>query len=107
MDPQDPGYPLCPNHHLCTLPCKDPPRSRNLPCEGLARPRPVGLHGPMTTSAAPLLSANTLVVDQKTKIFEMKNQYRIYDESKQLIGSIEQVGQGILTFLARLGSDYD
>ena len=61
----------------------------------------------MNTSAAPLLTANTLVVDQKTKIFEMKNEYRIYDENNEKIGSIEQVGQGILTFLARLGTDYD
>lgn len=61
----------------------------------------------MTTAAAPLLSAHTLVVDQKTKIFEMKNEYRIFDENNQKIGSVEQVGQGILTFLARLGSDYD
>ena len=61
----------------------------------------------MTTTAASLLSANTLVVDQKTKVFEMKNEYRIFDENHQLIGSIEQVGQGILTFLSRLGTDYD
>ena len=61
----------------------------------------------MDPSAASLLSANTLVVDQKTKIFEMKNEYRIYDENNEKIGSIEQVGQGILTFLARLGTDYD
>lgn len=61
----------------------------------------------MTTAAAQLLSAHTLVVDQKTKIFEMKNQYRIFDENNVKIGSVEQVGQGFLTFIARLGSDYD
>ena len=61
----------------------------------------------MSTSAAPLLSASTFVVDQKTKLFEMKNEYRIYDEQSQLLGSVEQVGQGVLTFLARLGTDYD
>lgn len=60
-----------------------------------------------TTSAAPLLTANTLVVDQKTKVFEMKNQYRIFNEQNELLGSIEQVGQGVFTFLARLGTDYD
>jgi uncharacterized protein YxjI len=61
----------------------------------------------MTTAAAELLTANTLVVDQKTKVFEMKNEYRIFDENSQQIGYIEQVGQGVLTFLARLGTDYD
>ena len=61
----------------------------------------------MDNPAAQLLSAPTLVVDQKTKIFEMKNEYRIFDENNQLLGSVEQVGQSILTFLARLGTDYD
>ena len=58
----------------------------------------------MTTAAAPLLSAHTLVVDQTTKLFEMKNEYRIFDEQSQLLGSVEQVGQGILTFLASWNS---
>src|SRR5687767_9433199 len=61
----------------------------------------------MATTAPSLLSAHTLIVDQKTKVFEMRNEYRIFDENHQLIGSIEQVGQGILTFLSRLGTDYD
>jgi uncharacterized protein YxjI len=61
----------------------------------------------MASGAAPLLSADTLVVDQKTKIFEMKNEYRIFDANNEKIGSVEQVGQGIFTFLARLGTDYD
>ncbi len=61
----------------------------------------------MSTSAASLLSAPTLVVDQKTKIFELKNQYKIFDENSQQLGSVEQVNQGVVTMIARIASDWD
>jgi uncharacterized protein YxjI len=54
-----------------------------------------------------LLQRDRMVVDQKTKLFEMRNQYRIYDEQATLIGSIEQVSQSWFTFIARLGTGLD
>jgi uncharacterized protein YxjI len=54
-----------------------------------------------------VLSRRTLVVEQKTKIFELRNQYRIFDESGTQIGAVEQQRQSALAFLARLGTDWD
>lgn len=58
----------------------------------------------MSTS---LLRASTLVVEQRRKFFEMRNQYRIFDETGAQIGAMEQEKQSALAFLARLGSDLD
>ena len=46
-------------------------------------------------------------VHQRRKVFEMRNQYTLTDESGQPLGSIEQVDQSPFTFLARLFSDLD
>jgi len=54
-----------------------------------------------------LLSRSTLVVEQKLKVFEMRNQYRIFDESGIQVGAVEQEKQSALTFIARLGTDWD
>jgi len=54
-----------------------------------------------------LLDQSTFVVEQKRKFFEMRNQYRIFDESGSQIGAIEQTKQSVFTFLARLGTDLD
>jgi uncharacterized protein YxjI len=57
--------------------------------------------------STPLLQASTLVVEQRRKFFEMRNQYRIFDETGAQIGAMEQEKQSALAFLARLGSDLD
>lgn len=54
-----------------------------------------------------LLGRELLVVDQKTKVFELRNQYRIFDPDGEVAGSIEQVGQSWLTLLVRIWSDLD
>jgi uncharacterized protein YxjI len=54
-----------------------------------------------------LLEHSTFVVEQKRKFFELRNQYRIFDETGAQIGAIEQTKQSPLTFLARLGTDLD
>jgi uncharacterized protein YxjI len=53
--------------------------------------------------AAPsgLLSHSRFVVDQKAKLIELRNEYRIYDEQGNQIGSVMQVGQSILTRIVR------
>lgn len=56
---------------------------------------------------ASLLDRGLLVVDQKRKFFEMRNQYRIFDETGETAGAIEQVSQHWFTFIARLGTDLD
>jgi uncharacterized protein YxjI len=49
-----------------------------------------------------LLAHSMFVVDQKAKLIELRNEYSIYDESGNRIGSVMQVGQSVLTRLARL-----
>lgn len=58
-------------------------------------------------SAPELLERSTFVVEQKRKFFELRNQYRIFDEGGDRVGGIEQTKQSPLTFLARLGTDLD
>lgn len=56
---------------------------------------------------ASLLQVPTLVVEQRRKLFELNNQYRIFDTGGTQIGVVEQVGQSFLTLLARIGTDLD
>ncbi|MGH8911308.1 MAG: LURP-one-related/scramblase family protein [Acidimicrobiia bacterium] len=58
-------------------------------------------------ATTPLLQASVLVVEQTRKLFEMRNQYRIFDEAGTQIGSVEQSKQSVLAFVARFGSDLD
>jgi Scramblase len=57
--------------------------------------------------AAPLLTEPVLVVNQKLKLVELRNQFAIFDQHGNRIGSAEQVRQSPLAFLARLFSDLD
>ncbi|HEX2049628.1 MAG TPA: LURP-one-related family protein [Actinomycetota bacterium] len=54
-----------------------------------------------------LLELPSLVVEQKAKLFEMRNEYRVFDETGMQVGTIMQTKQSIFTFLARLGTDLD
>jgi uncharacterized protein YxjI len=44
---------------------------------------------------------------QRRKVFEMRNQYELSDDTGQRIGAIEQVGQSPFTFAVRLLGDMD
>jgi uncharacterized protein YxjI len=55
-----------------------------------------------TKAAAGLLAHNRFVVDQKTKLVELRNEYSIYDEQGNRIGSVMQVGQSVFTRILRL-----
>ncbi|MPZ73482.1 MAG: hypothetical protein GEU74_09660 [Nitriliruptorales bacterium] len=46
-------------------------------------------------------------IHQKRKLFELRNEYTLVDQSGTTIGTANQERQSILTFLARLGSDLD
>jgi uncharacterized protein YxjI len=54
-----------------------------------------------------LLAEPVLVVNQKLKLVEMRNEYRVFDQHGQPVGSVRQVGQSPLAFLLRLFSDLD
>jgi uncharacterized protein YxjI len=59
------------------------------------------------TTIHPLLQRETLVVAQKAKLFELRNQFALLDEQGQRIGSVQQVRQSALTKLLRIFSDLD
>jgi uncharacterized protein YxjI len=54
-----------------------------------------------------LLTEPVLVVNQKLKLVELRNQYRVFDQHGQPIGSVQQAAQSPLAFLLRLFSDLD
>lgn len=56
---------------------------------------------------SPLLRHSTYVVEQHRKLFEMRNQYRIFDETGEPIGQVEQVNQSPLAVFARFSTDLD
>lgn len=58
-------------------------------------------------SESALLQTETLVVKQKAKLFELRNQYQLLDTTGQPIGSVEQVNQSPLAVLTRIFSDLD
>jgi uncharacterized protein YxjI len=54
-----------------------------------------------------LLTRNTLVINQKAKLIELSDQYRILDEDGNEIGHINEEGQSVLKKAARLVSNLD
>lgn len=58
-------------------------------------------------NGATLLDHETLVVRQKTKLFELRNQYELFDATGQPAGTVEQVNQSPLAVLTRIFSDLD
>ncbi len=54
-----------------------------------------------------LLAHAKFVIDQKAKLIELRNEYSIYDEHGNRIGSVMQVGQSLLTRIVRLLSRSD
>ena len=53
------------------------------------------------------LSLPTLVVKQKLKLFELKNEYEFFDESGRPAGRVTQVRQSPLAMIARVVSSLD
>jgi scramblase len=57
--------------------------------------------------AASLLAEPVLVVKQKLKFVELRNEYGVFDPGGRQIGAVAQVGQSPLAFLARLFTSWD
>jgi uncharacterized protein YxjI len=57
--------------------------------------------------AGSLLAQPVLVVNQKLKLVELRNEYSIFDQHGNRIGSVRQARQGPLAFLLRLFTDLD
>ena len=57
--------------------------------------------------AESLLSQQVLVVRQRLKLVELRNQYAILDPGGRQIGAVEQAVQSPLAFLARVFTSWD
>ena len=58
-------------------------------------------------SPAGLLAEPMLVINQKLKLIELRNEFRIFDQHGNQIGAAVQARQSPLAFLARVFSDLD
>lgn len=58
-------------------------------------------------SGPSLYDQSVLVVNQKTKLIELTNEYEVYDAHGQQIGAVVQVGQSTLKKAVRLVSNLD
>ena len=54
-----------------------------------------------------LFTEPVLVVNQKAKLIELRNQYSVFDKDGQRIASVNEVGQGALRKLVRLFTKWD
>ena len=63
--------------------------------------------GPATGGGGHLLDEPVLVVNQKTKLIELTNEYAVFDQTGNQIGSVVEVGQSGLKKAVRLLSSWD
>lgn len=64
----------------------------------------------MTTNASnggTVFSEPVLVVNQKTKLIELTNEYSVFNQQGTQIAAVTEVGQSLLKKLVRLLGDYD
>ncbi|NOY55154.1 MAG: DUF2510 domain-containing protein [Actinobacteria bacterium] len=59
------------------------------------------------TGGGTVFSERVLVVNQKTKLIEVNNEYAIYDQNGKQIAAVRQVGQSALKKIARVVSNLD
>jgi hypothetical protein len=64
-------------------------------------------HESARSRAASLLAEPVLVVKQRLKLVELRNEYGVFDPGGRPIGAVAQVGQSPLAFLARLFTSWD
>ncbi len=62
---------------------------------------------PGAAGAGTLFSEPVLVVNQKAKLIELTNEYAVYDQAGEQLGSVVEVGQSALTKALRLVSSLD
>ncbi|MER7397982.1 phospholipid scramblase-related protein [Streptomyces sp. NPDC000151] len=76
---------------------------------GQAQAQPQGYGYPQQAGGAPgsLFSEPVLVVNQKAKLIEMTNEYSVFDQNGNTIGSVVQVGQSTAKKVLRLVSSLD
>lgn len=63
--------------------------------------------GEVASGGGTLFTEPILVVNQKTKLIEINNEYAIYDQHGNQIGAVRQVGQSTLKKIVRVVSSLD
>ena len=61
----------------------------------------------MAIDASNLLASNTLVINQRAKLFELRNQFSVLDETGQQVGRVEEINRSPLAVFTRVVSDFD
>ncbi|MEI7030245.1 phospholipid scramblase-related protein [Streptomyces pratensis] len=74
------------------------------PAEGQQAP---GVPARQAASAGSLFDQPVLVVNQKAKLIEVTNEYRVFDQHGAAVGSVVQVGQSALRKVLRFVSSID
>ncbi|MEU1090279.1 phospholipid scramblase-related protein [Streptomyces sp. NPDC005576] len=68
---------------------------------------PVQAAQPGQISAGTLFNQQVLVVNQKAKLIEVTNEYRVFDQQGATLGSVVQVGQSAFRKVLRFVSSWD
>ncbi|MER0245392.1 phospholipid scramblase-related protein [Streptomyces sp. HSW2009] len=63
--------------------------------------------GPTAQGGGTLFTEPVLVVNQKVKLIELTNEYSVYDQHGQTLGSVVQVGQSVMKKVARFATSLD
>jgi uncharacterized protein YxjI len=69
--------------------------------------RGVGLTGEVAGGGGSIFDEPILVVNQKAKLIELKNEYSVFDQRGTKIAAVSQVGQSTMKKVARLVSSLD
>lgn len=70
-------------------------------------PAAAGVPAQQAVSAGSLFDQPVLVVNQKAKLIEVTNEYRVFDQHGATVGSVVQVGQSALRKVLRFVSSID
>ncbi len=62
---------------------------------------------PGVAGGGTVFTEQVLVVNQKTKLIELTNEYSVYDQHGTQIGAVKEVGQSALKKVVRFVGDYD
>ncbi|HEY5664486.1 MAG TPA: phospholipid scramblase-related protein [Ilumatobacter sp.] len=69
--------------------------------------RGIGLTGPVAGGGGGILTEPILIVNQKAKVIELNNQYRVFDQHGTQVAAVNQVGQSAVKKAIRLVSSLD
>jgi len=69
--------------------------------------RGAGLQGTVAGGGGTLFDEPILIVNQKAKVIELRNQYQVFDQQGNVLGRVEQVGQSTAKKMLRLVSSLD